>query len=79
MPTSVTIALYSDLSCPYAYLTAFRLRKLRDEYRGRITIIYKSLALEYVNTYSTFAKMLRDTKYFVTATRSHPPFSRLSH
>lgn len=44
-----TIALYSDLGCPYAYLTAFRLRKLRDEYRGRVTIAYKCLPLEYVN------------------------------
>jgi hypothetical protein len=35
--------------CPYAYVTAYRLRQLREEYRGRITISYKSLALEYVN------------------------------
>jgi predicted DsbA family dithiol-disulfide isomerase len=53
MPTSVTIALYSDVYCPYAYLTIFRLRKLRDDYRGRVTIAYKSLALEYVNKQPT--------------------------
>ncbi|MBV9229177.1 MAG: DsbA family protein [Chloroflexi bacterium] len=53
MPRPVQIALYSDVHCPYAYLTVYRLRKLRDEYEGRITIEYKSLALEYVNKRST--------------------------
>jgi predicted DsbA family dithiol-disulfide isomerase len=43
------VALYSDVHCPYAYVTVFRLRKLRDEFRGRVVIDYKSLALEYVN------------------------------
>jgi predicted DsbA family dithiol-disulfide isomerase len=45
----VHIALYADVACPFAYVTAFRLRRLRDEYRGRIVIEHKSLALEYVN------------------------------
>jgi predicted DsbA family dithiol-disulfide isomerase len=49
MPAPVTIALYSDVHCPYAYLIAYRLRQLHDSYRGKITISYKSLALEYVN------------------------------
>ena len=49
MPSPMTIALYSDVHCPYAYITAYRLRRLREEYRGRLTIAYKSLALEYVN------------------------------
>lgn len=53
MEKPVTLELYSDLHCPYAYLTIFRLRKLRDEYRGRIRIEHKSLALEYVNKRST--------------------------
>lgn len=51
--TAIEIELYSDLHCPYAYLTAYRLRKLRDKYRGKIRIIHKSLALEYVNKRST--------------------------
>lgn len=45
----VSLAMYADLACPYAYVTAYRLRKLRDEYRGTIVIGHKSLALEYVN------------------------------
>ena len=53
MPSIASISLYSDVHCPYAYITAYRLRQLRDEYRGRVTISYKSLALEYVNRRST--------------------------
>jgi predicted DsbA family dithiol-disulfide isomerase len=53
MPSPVTIALYSDVHCPYAYVTAYRLRQLRAEYRGRVVISYKSLALEYINRRST--------------------------
>lgn len=49
MSDAVLIKLYSDLHCPYAYVTAYRLRKLRPEYRGKIRIEHKSLALEYVN------------------------------
>jgi predicted DsbA family dithiol-disulfide isomerase len=49
MTTPISIALYADLFCPYAYVTAFRLRKLREEYRGTIVIEHKSLALEYIN------------------------------
>jgi predicted DsbA family dithiol-disulfide isomerase len=53
MDYPVEIALYSDVHCPYGYITAFRLRKIKDEYRGRIRIQHKSLALEYVNKRST--------------------------
>jgi predicted DsbA family dithiol-disulfide isomerase len=49
----IQIELYSDLHCPYAYLTMYRLRQLRVDYKGRITIIHRSLALEYVNQRST--------------------------
>lgn len=49
MTASVSIAMYADLACPYAYVTAYRLRKLREEYRETIVIEHKSLALEYVN------------------------------
>jgi predicted DsbA family dithiol-disulfide isomerase len=53
MAPPISIALYSDVHCPYAYLTAYRLRLLRDEYHGKITIVYKCLALEYVNKRAT--------------------------
>lgn len=49
MPEPARIAMYADLHCPYSYVTAYRLRKLRDEYRGRVVVEHKSLALEYVN------------------------------
>lgn len=43
------IAMYADLACPYAYVNAFRMRALRNEERSKVTIVHKSLALEYVN------------------------------
>src|SRR5262249_25476963 len=47
------IAIYSDVHCPYAYLTVYRLRLLREEFRGRVVIEHKSLALEYANNRPT--------------------------
>ncbi len=41
----VKVDLYSDVHCPYAYLTAFRLRRLLPEYRGRVEVVFRSLAL----------------------------------
>lgn len=52
------LAMYADLTCPYAYIAAFRLRKLRDEYRGSLVIEHKSLALEYVNRQPTPKRVL---------------------
>ena len=49
MPKPAIIELYSDPHCPYAYVTTYRLRTLREEYQDRVTIAYRSLALEYVN------------------------------
>lgn len=49
MMAPIPIATYADLACPYAYVTAYRVRKLRNEYRGTIVIEHKSLPLEYVN------------------------------
>jgi predicted DsbA family dithiol-disulfide isomerase len=41
--------MYADLTCPFAYMVHHRWRQLRDEYRDRVVIVHKSLALEYVN------------------------------
>lgn len=49
MTSSPVIAMYADLACPYAYVSAYRLRQLRREIPERIVIAHKSLALEYVN------------------------------
>jgi predicted DsbA family dithiol-disulfide isomerase len=49
----VRIAMYSDVHCPYAYLSAYRVRQIRNEYEGRVVVEYKSLALEYINKQST--------------------------
>ncbi len=52
------VAVYADLACPYAYIAAYRLRKLRDEYGGRLIIEHKSLPLEYINRQPTPKPML---------------------
>ncbi|HLZ21405.1 MAG TPA: hypothetical protein VKQ30_04705 [Ktedonobacterales bacterium] len=52
------VAMYADLACPYAYVVAYRLRKLRDEFRGRVIIEHKSLALEYINRQPTPKRVL---------------------
>jgi predicted DsbA family dithiol-disulfide isomerase len=52
------IALYADLACPYAYVVAYRLRKLRDDYHGRLIVEHKSLSLEYVNRQPTPKRVL---------------------
>jgi predicted DsbA family dithiol-disulfide isomerase len=47
--TTPTLTMYADLACPYAYVSAYRLRQVRAEDQNPITIVHKSLALEYVN------------------------------
>lgn len=43
------IELYADLACPVAYVAHARWRRLRDDYAGRVAIVHRCLALEYVN------------------------------
>jgi predicted DsbA family dithiol-disulfide isomerase len=69
------IALYSDVHCPYAYITAYRLRKLRDEYRGRVTVVYKSLALEYVNRRPTPKPILDNETPFLMLEEPDIPYA----
>jgi len=45
MAEPIPIAMYADLACPYAYVSAYRLRKLRDEYRGSSVIEHKACRL----------------------------------
>jgi hypothetical protein len=49
MTSPVVVALFADVACPFAYVAHDRWRRLRDEFRGRLTIDHKSLALEYIN------------------------------
>ena len=53
MPAPARLLVYSDLHCPYAYLAAYRLRKVLPEFRGRVEVVHKSLAIEYVDAKST--------------------------
>jgi predicted DsbA family dithiol-disulfide isomerase len=53
MSQPIQIAMYADLTCPFAYLVHHRWRQVREEYRDRVVIVHKSLALEYVNKQPT--------------------------
>jgi predicted DsbA family dithiol-disulfide isomerase len=48
MSDAVTVALWSDPYCPYAYLTTFRLRRLLTEpaYKDRVRVRPRALAVE---------------------------------
>ena len=68
------VAVYSDLACPYAYITAYRLRTLRDDYRGRLIIAHKSLALEYVNRQPTPKRTLESECPFLMLAEPELPW-----
>jgi hypothetical protein len=55
------LEIYSSMECPYAYLATYRLRQLRDEFAGRVQVVWRALSLEYVNRQS-YAKPLRDAE-----------------
>jgi predicted DsbA family dithiol-disulfide isomerase len=74
MPAPVTIALYSDVHCPNAYVTVFRLRQLRDAYRGKLIISYKSLALEYINRRPTPKPILDNETPFLMLEEPEIPY-----
>lgn len=44
-----TLEVYSSLECPFAYAAVYRLRKVFDDYAGRVAIGWRALSLEYVN------------------------------
>ncbi|MBI3968045.1 MAG: DsbA family protein [Chloroflexi bacterium] len=44
-----TAELYSDVHCPWAYLSIYRLRRVWPEYQGRLRIVWRSLSLEIQN------------------------------
>jgi predicted DsbA family dithiol-disulfide isomerase len=52
-PDASQVAMFADLSCPFAYVAHARWRRVRDEFRGRVALVHKSLALEYVNRQPT--------------------------
>lgn len=49
----VTVRVFSDLTCPWAYLTAWRLRRVAPEWAGRVRLVWASLPLELVNREAT--------------------------
>jgi predicted DsbA family dithiol-disulfide isomerase len=51
--TPPTIELYSDILCPWTYLTIYRLRRVWPEYAGRAQLAWRALSLEYINRQGT--------------------------
>ncbi|MSP14447.1 MAG: dithiol-disulfide isomerase [Chloroflexi bacterium] len=47
------IEVYSDISCPYAYLSIHRLRQIWPVYANKIQLVWRSLSLEYINRQAT--------------------------
>ena len=43
------IEIFGSLECPYAYLMTYRLRKLKQELKGNIHVVWRALSLEYIN------------------------------
>lgn len=43
------IDVYSDIFCPFAYLTVYRLRQVWPDYAGRLALRWRALSLEYIN------------------------------
>ena len=60
MPPAL-IEIYSSMECPYAYLATYRLRQLRDEFAGRVQIVWRALSLEYIN-WQSYSKPLREAE-----------------
>ena len=53
-----TIDLYSDIHCPWAYLTVYRLRQIWPDYADRVQVVWRSLGLEYINERGTPKRIL---------------------
>lgn len=43
------LEMWADIACPYAYLAAWRLRKVLPEFEGRVEVVHRSLAIEHVD------------------------------
>jgi predicted DsbA family dithiol-disulfide isomerase len=58
----VELEVYASIECPYAYLAAYRLSQLRQEWEGKVKIRWRALSLEYINR-SSYAKPLYEAEY----------------
>jgi predicted DsbA family dithiol-disulfide isomerase len=52
------IQMYADLHCPYAYLAAYRVRRVAQEFRGVVEVEHKALAIEYADEKVTPKRIL---------------------
>lgn len=76
MSKPICIAMYADLACPYAYVSAYRLRLLRDETRGQVVLVHKSLSLEYANREPTSKPVLEQELPLLVQEEPGIPYQR---
>jgi predicted DsbA family dithiol-disulfide isomerase len=61
MASPARLEIFSSIECPYAYLATYRLRQLKDEFAGKVQLVWRALSLEYINQQS-YSKPLRDAE-----------------
>ncbi len=74
MDEPIHIGLYSDIQCPYAYVTIHRLRQLQEEYRDRVVVDRKCLSLEYVNRQPTPKRVIENETPFLMLLEPEIPY-----
>lgn len=71
---STRIGFYADPQCPYAYLTAYRLRQVLPEFGGQIEIVPRCLSLEYINREPTPKRVIAGEAPLVLLSEPEIPF-----
>jgi predicted DsbA family dithiol-disulfide isomerase len=72
--TPAVIDVYADLTCPFAYLTHYRLREVIGALDGQVALRHRSLALEYVNRRPTPKRSIDVELPFVMLEEPHIPY-----
>lgn len=74
------VEIYSDIHCPWAYLANYRLRQVWSQYKGRLSLKWRSLSLEYVNHQSTPKNILDlETELMQTTVEPALPIKHWPH
>jgi predicted DsbA family dithiol-disulfide isomerase len=72
--TPTVIDLYADLTCPFAYLTHFRLRDVLRAIDDRVALRHRGLALEYVNRQPTPKRVIEAELPFLMLEEPEIPY-----
>ncbi len=47
--TTPAVEIYGSMDCPFSYLATFRLRQIWPRHEGQVRLLWRNMALEYVN------------------------------